>query len=60
MNLIHLLRMARLVRRPPSAAQVKLVLGVIALVAAIALAERIWGFPDWLTPELTPRGRIVM
>ena len=56
MNPRWLLLMARLARNPPSAARVKLVLGVLAIIAVIYLIEHFIGWPDFLTVE--PRGRI--
>lgn len=53
MNPIHLLRMAKWARHPPSAQRVKLVLVVIAVCALIVGAEKLFGFPDWLTPAKT-------
>ena len=50
--------MARWARNPPSAARVRLVLGVIALCLALYALERMVGFPEWLTPNQVPRGRI--
>ncbi|RMD94092.1 MAG: hypothetical protein D6811_03570 [Alphaproteobacteria bacterium] len=54
-----LLRMAIWARRPPSEARVKLVLAVIAICLALFAVERIFGWPDWLTPEMTPKGRVI-
>lgn len=51
MNMVWFLRMARWARKPPSWGQVKLVLAVVALCIAIVALERIFGFPDWLTPQ---------
>lgn len=48
MNPLHLLRMSRWARHPPSAQRVKLVLAVIAICALIVGAERLLGTPDWL------------
>tara|TARA_R110002124_G_scaffold101091_1_gene248498 strand:- start:51 stop:239 length:189 start_codon:yes stop_codon:yes gene_type:complete len=61
MNYFWLLRMARWVRRPPSATQVKIVLGVIVLALILVGIERFVGWPDWLTlpggarPQRIPR-----
>ena len=46
-----LIRMARWARHPPSPGRVKLVFVVIGLSLAIYGFERIWGWPDWLTPD---------
>jgi len=52
MGPVWFLRMARWVRHPPSAARVRLVLGVIALCLALVAVERFIGWPDALTlPE---------
>ncbi len=58
MNPIWFLRMARWAKRPPSEARVKLVLGVIAVCLILFGIERVFGWPDWLTPDRVPRGRI--
>ncbi len=58
MYLTHLLRMARWARRPPSAKRVKLGLAVIAICVALFAIERLVGWPDFLTTESTPGGRI--
>ena len=58
MNYRWFLRMARWGRNPPGEKQVKLVLGVIAICLALFAVERLVGWPDWLTPDNTPRGRI--
>lgn len=55
MNLIHLLRMSRWVRNPPSERRVILVLSVIALALAIGLVEYLGLWPDWATAERIPR-----
>ncbi len=46
-----LLRMARWARRPPSRARLLLVVTVIALCLALLVVERLFGWPDWLTPS---------
>ncbi|PRX35032.1 hypothetical protein SAMN05216257_102493 [Meinhardsimonia xiamenensis] len=53
-----LLRMALWARNPPSESRVKFVLAVIAVCLALFALERFFGWPDWLTPEFTPNGRI--
>ena len=45
-----LLRMARWARKPPSAARVRLVAGVIVLCLVLFAIERLFGWPDWLMP----------
>ncbi|MCP3972276.1 MAG: hypothetical protein GY717_18530 [Rhodobacteraceae bacterium] len=58
MNPIWLLRMARWAKRPPSEARVKLVLGIIALCLLLVTVEWFFGWPDLLTPNRVPGGRI--
>ncbi|SLN59574.1 hypothetical protein [Roseisalinus antarcticus] len=48
-----LMRMRKWRERPPSAQRVKLVLGLIALLVAIAAVERWVGWPDWATLQPT-------
>jgi hypothetical protein len=55
MNPRWLLLMSRLARNPPSAARVKLMLGIILVLLIIYLIEHFFGWPDFLTVE--PRGR---
>jgi hypothetical protein len=43
-----LIRAKRWAHNPPSPGQVKLVFGVIALCLVIVLAEKVFGWPDWL------------
>jgi len=57
-NLRPFLRMAKWARNPPSEKRVKLVLVVIALSLLLLGYERLFGWPDWLTLDNTPRGRI--
>jgi predicted acyltransferase len=47
--LVWMMRAKRWVQRPPSAARVKLVFGVVAICVVIAGYEWIFGWPDWLT-----------
>jgi hypothetical protein len=53
-----LLRMSRWARHPPGWARVRLVLLVAGACLLLFLVERLAGWPDWLTPNGTPRGRI--
>lgn len=55
MNQIWLLRMSRWARNPPSAKQVKLVFGIIALALVIFGIEWMGWWPDWATAERIPR-----
>lgn len=45
-----LVKMAMWVRNPPSPERVKLVFAVIALCLVIVGLEKLFGWPDWLTP----------
>lgn len=58
MNPIRLLRMAQWARHPPSDARVKLVLAIIAVSALLFGYEWFFGWPEWLTPNRVPGGRI--
>ena len=58
MNPIWFLRMKKWARNPPSAARVKLVLGVIVACLLIFGYEWLFGWPDWLTPNRVPGGRM--
>ncbi len=58
MNPLLLLRLRRLLRHPPSKSRVLLLLAVLALVLALYGIESLWGWPDWLTPNRVPRGRL--
>ena len=49
-----LMRAKRWAHNPPSPGRVKLVLGLIVLLGAIAAVEAWVGWPDWATVE--PRG----
>jgi hypothetical protein len=58
MRMIWFLRMAKWARRPPSAKRVKVVLGIVGACLLLFGIEHFWGWPDWLTTNTTPRGRI--
>ena len=49
MNPIWFLRMARWVRHPPSPRMAAIWALVIVVCLAVAGAEWLWGWPDWLT-----------
>lgn len=51
MNLIHLVRMSRWARNPPSAARVKLVFGFVALALVIFGVEWMGWWPEWATAD---------
>jgi len=57
-NFPYFLRMANWARHPPSWRRVRLVLVVIGACALLFLYERVFGWPEWLTLDNTPRGRI--
>lgn len=50
--------MAKWARRPPSEARVKMVLGILLICGALWGVEQVFGFPEWLTPNMTGGGRI--
>ena len=52
------LRMALWVRNPPSAKRVYLVLAVAGLCLTLYAIDRVVGWPEWLTPNRVPGGRI--
>ncbi|MBN2907265.1 MAG: hypothetical protein JXJ18_11200 [Rhodobacteraceae bacterium] len=58
MRISWLLRMSRWARNPPSEGRVKLVLGIVVLCLLLALFERLFGWPAWLTVNSSPNGRI--
>lgn len=58
MNMRWLLRAALWARNPPGEKRVKLVLAVIALCLLLFGVERLFGWPDWLTVQGPPGGRI--
>lgn len=45
------LRMARWARNPPSAKQVRFVLAIVAFCVLLYAIERLYGWPDWATPN---------
>ncbi|WP_168771033.1 hypothetical protein [Palleronia sediminis] len=51
MNLSWLLRARRWAHNPPSMGRVKFVLAIVAICVLLFAIERVWGWPDWLTPE---------
>ncbi len=60
MNLIWLLRMKRWVQNPPSKRRIYLVGGVVAFCLGIAIIERVFGWPEWLSLEQMRRGPWLM
>lgn len=57
-NMRHALRMAKWARNPPGEKRVKLVFAVLAICLVLFGLERIFGWPEWLTMEEAPRGRL--
>ena len=55
MNPLWFLRMARLVRYPPSPKVAAIWVIVIVVCLALAGAEWMWGWPEWLTVNPRPR-----
>ncbi len=54
----QMMRMSKWARKPPSAQRVKLVAGIVVVCLLLLAAERMFGWPAWLTVDGTPRGRI--
>ncbi|MEL6170372.1 MAG: hypothetical protein AAFR34_01205 [Pseudomonadota bacterium] len=52
------LRMALWARNPPSTQRVILVLSVIGICLALYAVDRLFGWPEWLTPDRVPGGRL--
>lgn len=57
-NMRHAFRMAKWARKPPSEKQVKLFAAIVVICLVLFGIERIFGWPEWLTMENTPSGRI--
>ena len=57
-NMRQFFRMAKWARNPPGEKQVKLFLIVVALCLVLFGIERLFGWPDWLTMDNTPGGKI--
>jgi hypothetical protein len=53
-----LFRLAQWHRNPPSRRFVQILLATLLVTAAIVLAERVFGWPDWLTTERVPIRRM--
>ncbi|MEO0357346.1 MAG: hypothetical protein AAF386_03440 [Pseudomonadota bacterium] len=57
MNMLWILRMARVLRNPPSKERVMLILAVVGMVALLVGAETFGLWPDWLQVNNNhPRG----
>jgi len=52
------LRLRRFFDHPPSKSRVLLVLAVVAISLSLYGIEHLWGWPDWLTVNRVPRGRL--
>jgi len=59
MNPFWLIRLTRWARNPPSGARLKLVLVVVAITLVLYGIDQVFGWPDWLTPNRMPRGRLL-
>ncbi len=57
MNPRWLLRAKRWAQNPPSPAKIKLVAGIVLFCIVLFAIERVWGWPDWLTPNDLRRSR---
>lgn len=58
MNPIWFVRAKRWARNPPSMGRVKLVLGIVAVCAALYAIEHFVGWPEWMTLERSQKVRI--
>jgi len=58
MNPLWFMRLSRWLRHPPSRQRVWLILTVLAIVGVLYGIEHLWGWPDWLTVNRAPRGRL--
>jgi hypothetical protein len=55
MNPRWLLMAKRWAQNPPSMGKMKFVVAIVLLYIALYAIERIWGWPDWLTPDRVQR-----
>lgn len=58
LNPRQFLRMAKWARNPPSEKRLILIAIVIAVCLVVFGGERMFGWPDWLSVDSTPKGRI--
>lgn len=58
MDMRKMLRMAKWAHRPPSEKRVKLVIGIIVVCLVLAGIDWLVGWPEWLTLNNQPRGRL--
>ncbi len=57
MNILWFMRMARMVRNPPSKERVMMVVGVVAIAGGLIAVELLGFWPDWLSVNNnSPRG----
>ncbi|MBV7409849.1 hypothetical protein [Maritimibacter sp. DP1N21-5] len=54
----HFIRMSKWARNPPNARQVKLFFIVLGLCLVLFGIDRVIGWPEWLTVDGTPSGKI--
>ncbi len=57
MNPRWLLKAKRWAQNPPSPAKIKFVATILVVCFLLFAVERIWGWPDWLTPNDLRRAR---
>lgn len=57
MNPRWLLRAKRWAQNPPSPAKIKFVAAILLFCFILFGIERVWGWPDWLTPNDLRRAR---
>ncbi|MBV7379514.1 hypothetical protein [Maritimibacter dapengensis] len=57
-NMRHAFRMAKWARNPPGEKRVKLVFAVLAICLLLFGFERMFGWPEWLTMDEAPGGRL--
>jgi hypothetical protein len=55
MNPRWLLMPKRWAQNPSSIGKMKFVVAIVLLCIALYAIERIWGWPDWLTPDRVQR-----
>ena len=51
MTLHWLLRAKRWAANPPGWRKVRFVLAIVAACVLLYAVDRVWGWPDWLTPN---------
>ncbi len=58
MNFRMLLMMKRWAANPPSMSKVIFVVSIIAICIALFAVEKVFGWPEWLTPNSGGRNKI--